>query len=108
MSRAATPLSPQERDALAGALLAGDAGLIAEAREWRKRHGGTLVQLHPYVASAAMRLDAQLARMPAYRVRALALAAALAQVPGVRILPDPPQVNMFRVHLPAAPDALAR
>ncbi|MEO8508572.1 MAG: beta-eliminating lyase-related protein [Betaproteobacteria bacterium] len=93
--------------ALAGALLAGDAGFVAEAREWRKRHGGTLVQLLPYVASAAMRLDAQLARMPAYRARALALAAALAQVPGVRVLPDPPQVNMFHVRLPATPDALA-
>ena len=54
-----------------------------EARVWRKRMGGTLVQLHPYVASAAMRFDAQLAKMPAYR-RACARARRrrLARIPG--------------------------
>ena len=58
--------------ALAGAALAGSAPFVAQARQWRKRMGGTLVQLHPLVASAAMRLDAQLAKMPAWRDRALA------------------------------------
>lgn len=93
--------------ALAGAALAGSASFVAQARGWRKRMGGTLVQLHPLVASAAMRLDAQLAKMPAWRTRALALAAALARVPGVRVLPDPPQVNMFHLHFAASPLAMA-
>jgi len=93
--------------ALSGALLAGSADFIAEARVWRKRHGGTLFQLYPYAASAAMRFDAALAKMPAWRARAIALGAALARVPGVAILPDPPQVNMFHLHLSAAPGALA-
>ena len=55
--------------ALAGAMLLGPEDFIAEARIWRRRQGGTLVQLHPFVASAAMRLDMQLAKMPAYRAR---------------------------------------
>jgi threonine aldolase len=93
--------------ALAGAMLLGDEQFVGEARAWRKRHGGTLVQLHPFVASAAMRFDAQLAKMPAYRARARALAHALGRVPGLRILPDPPQVNMFHLYLAAAPEALA-
>jgi threonine aldolase len=93
--------------ALAGAALAGPVDFVAEARVWRKRMGGTLVQLHPYVASAAMRFDAQLAKMPAWRARAGPLAAALAAVPGLRILPDPPHVNMFHIHFAAAPAALA-
>ncbi|MFO1399303.1 MAG: beta-eliminating lyase-related protein [Burkholderiales bacterium] len=93
--------------ALAGAALAGPASFIAQARQWRKRMGGTLVQLHPFVASAAMRIDVQLAKMPAWRARALGLAAALARVPGVRVLPDPPQVNMFHLHFAASPLALA-
>ncbi len=92
---------------LAGALLAGDAALVAEARVWRRRHGGTLPQLHPFVASAAMRFDAQLAKMPAWRARAATLAEGLARVPGVRLLPSPPQVNMFHLHVAAAPAALA-
>jgi threonine aldolase len=93
--------------ALAGAMLLGAADFMSEARAWRKRMGGTLVAMHPYVASAAMRFDAQLAKMPAYRARALALADALATVPGIRLLPSPPQVNMFHVCLPLPPDALA-
>jgi hypothetical protein len=35
------------------------------------------------------------------------LAAALARVPGVRVLPDPPQVNMFHLHFAASPLAMA-
>lgn len=93
--------------ALAGAALAGPAPFVAQARAWRKRMGGTLVQLHPLVASAAMRLDGALAKMPAWRARAATLARALAQVPGVRVLPDPPQVNMFHLHVAASPAALA-
>lgn len=93
--------------ALSGALLAGDAAFVAEARVWRRRYGGTLAQLHPYVASAAMRFDAQLAKMPAYRARARALAERLAAVPGLRVLPAPPQVNLFHVHFDAPAAALA-
>jgi threonine aldolase len=100
--------------ALAGAMLLGTEDFIAEARVWRRRHGGTLAQLHPLVASAAMRFDAQLARMPAYRSRALAFAAALATIDGIVVEPDPPEVNLFHVHfsvphtaLTAARDALA-
>ena len=92
--------------ALAGAMLLGPADFIDEARLWRTRHGGTLVQLHPFVASAAMRFDAQLEKMPKYRQRALALASALVGIPGLRILPSPPQVNMFHVFFEAAPDAV--
>jgi len=92
--------------ALAGAALAGSKAFVDEARVWRKRMGGTLVQLHPFVASAAMRFDAQLSRIPAWRASALAIAAALAQVPGIRVLPDPPQTNLFHLHFSATPEAL--
>jgi len=92
--------------ALAGAMLAGPADFVQEARVWRHRHGGTLVQLHPAVASAAMRFDAALARMPAYRARAAALAGGLADLPGCVIRPSPPQVNMFHVHFAAEAAAL--
>jgi threonine aldolase len=93
--------------ALAGAMLLGPQDFIAESRVWRRRQGGTLVQLHPFVASAAMRIDAQLAKMPAYRARALALGQALAAIEGLVIDPQPPQVNLFHLHLPARATAVA-
>jgi threonine aldolase len=101
--------------ALAGAMLLGPADFIAEARVWRRRQGGTLVQLHPLVASAAMRFDDQLAKMPADRRRAREFAAALAAIDGIVVEPQPPEVNLFHVHFPvpaaaltAARDAIAR
>src|SRR6059036_27531 len=93
--------------ALAGAMLLGPQDFIAESRIWRRRQGGTLVQLHPFVSSAAMRIDAQLAKMPAYRARALALGQALAAIEGLVIDPQPPQVNLFHLHLPARATAVA-
>jgi threonine aldolase len=92
--------------ALAGAMLLGREDFIAEARIWRRRQGGTLVQLHPFVASAAMRLDMQLAKMPAYRARALGFAAGLSTIDGIVVDPQPPQVNLFHVHFAAPPAAL--
>ncbi len=92
--------------ALSGAMLLGPTAFVRAARVWRRRHGGTLVQLHPSVASAAMRFDAALARMPALRARALTLAAGLATMPGVTVLPSPPQVNMFHLYIAGDADAL--
>ena len=57
-------------------------------------------------ASAAMRLDDRLRRMPAYRDRAREVASALAEIDGVTINPDPPQVNMFHVFLAGDREAL--
>lgn len=92
--------------ALAGAMLLGPEDFIAEARVWRRRHGGTLVQLHPLVASAAMRFDGQLAKMAAYRARAAAFAESLAGIDGLSVEPNPPQVNLFHLHFAAPAEAL--
>jgi threonine aldolase len=86
--------------AWAGAALAGPAGVIAECRVWQKRHGGNLIRLFPYALSAAHALDARLDRMAAYRDRAVALAAVIGALPGVRVAPDPPVAGMLHVHLP--------
>jgi threonine aldolase len=91
---------------LAGAMLLGPEDFIAEARVWRRRHGGTLVQLHPMVASAAMRFDTQLAKMAAYRARALDFAAGLSALDGITVDPQPPQVNLFHIQFAVPPAAL--
>lgn len=84
---------------IAGAVLAGPASFIAEARVWQRRHGGNLVQLYPYVVAAQMGLRARLERMPAYYAKAQEIAAALAAEPGITIVPDPPQTNMLHLFL---------
>lgn len=93
--------------ALAGAALAGDADLVAEARVWQRRHGGSVVTLHPFVVSAELALEERLGRIPAYVEHARALAAALATVDGVEVVPDPPQTPLFHLHLEGEPELLS-
>lgn len=91
---------------LAGAVLAGDEDLVEQARRWQRRHGGTLFSLLPYAVSARQGLATRLGRMPAYVDRARELADGLAGIPGVRVLPEPPQTNAFRLFVDAAPERL--
>src|SRR6185369_14463076 len=84
---------------IAGAVLAGPADFIAEARIWQRRQGGNLVQLYPYVLSAQQGLDLRLPRIPAYCAKAREVAAALAALPRVAVVPNPPPVNMMHLHL---------
>ena len=84
---------------LAGAALAGPENLIAEARVWKVRHGGNLVQLYPYVLAARAGLRQRLSRFPHYHTRAVAIAAALSAVSGATIKPNPPQTHMMHVYL---------
>jgi threonine aldolase len=84
---------------LAGCCLAGETDVVAEVREWRKRHGGTLFALWPYAASALAGLRRHLPRMPEYYAHALAIAEALRSLPGVEVAPDPPQTPMMHLLL---------
>lgn len=85
--------------AIAGAALAGPADVIAEARVWQRRHGGNLVQLYPYVISAREGLRQRLPRFAHYHERALSLARALSEVPGLTVKPNPPQTHMIHLYL---------
>lgn len=85
---------------IAGAMLLGDAGFIAEARTWLVRHGGNIYQQYPIVASAAMRFEGRLQRMPDYFRRTQAFAKAIKALPGVSVVPEPPQVNMVHLRFP--------
>lgn len=91
---------------LAGCVLAGDAAFIAETLPWQTRLAGNLYTAYPFVLSAQQGLRTQLPRMPAYRERAIALAALLAAEPGWRVWPEMPQVNAFQLHVPVAPEKL--
>ena len=84
---------------LAGACLAGEEDVIAEARLWRKRHGGTLFGLWPQAAAALTGLRERLPRMSAYVEYARAIASHLADIEGVEVVPDPPQTPMMHLYL---------
>jgi len=84
---------------IAGAALAGEAAFVDEARVWQRRQGGNLVTLHPFVVAAELALDERLERLPVHAAHARALAAALSEVEGIEIVPDPPQTPLFHVLL---------
>lgn len=85
--------------ALAGCCLAGPQDVVAEVREWRRRMGGTLYGLWPSAASALTCLRRRLPLMSAYLEHARAVADAVRDLPGVQVLPDPPQAPMLHLRL---------
>lgn len=91
-------------EGLAGALLAGPADHVGQAREWRARLGGQLHNAWPLALSAEVGLDALVPRMPVFWERAKEIAAALGDVPGVEVVPEVPQTPLFHVlvHAPKA------
>ena len=90
--------------ALPGAMLLGGADFIAEAKLWQRRAGGNLYTLTHHAASAAMRIETRIGRMPDYHTRAVEVARALKRIDGVSVLPEPPHTPMMHVFLPANAD----
>ena len=83
---------------LAGAVVAGPEDEVAQARVWRTRMGGTLFSLMPFAVAALRGLDRELPRMAEYHERAVLLAQRLVER-GIRVTPQPPHTNAFRVHV---------
>lgn len=93
--------------ALPGCCLAGPEDVVAEVREWRGRMGGTLFGLWPGAASALGCLRRRLPLMPEYLARAREVADAVRDLPGVTVVPDPPQTPMLHLLLRTTPEAFA-
>lgn len=90
--------------ALPGCCVAGPEDIVEQVREWRRRMGGTLYGLWPNAASALTLLAERLPKFPGYLNHARAIAGALSSVPGVTLVPDPPQVPMMHLLLRVAKD----
>lgn len=88
------------------AALAGSDDFVAEARQWRRRLGGTLFGMTADAASALAGLDEHLPRMAEYHDRAVELAALLTER-GLRVIPETPHTREFVVYAPGAPNALS-
>ncbi|TLS39618.1 threonine aldolase [Streptomyces montanus] len=97
---------------LGGAALAGPKTLVDEAKAWRHRYGGQVLQQFPTALSALIGLEKELLRLPEYVAHARVVAAALregfaeAGVPWVRVHPEEPHTHQFQVWLPYEADAL--
>ncbi|MEV7340369.1 beta-eliminating lyase-related protein [Streptomyces sp. NPDC093544] len=99
-------------DGLGGAAIAGPKTLIDEAKTWRHRYGGMVLQQFPTVLAALIGLERELPRLPEYVAHARVVAAALrdgfteAGVPWVRVHPEEPHTHQFQIWLPYDPDVL--
>jgi threonine aldolase len=92
--------------ALPGCCVAGESPFVAELREWRQRMGGTQYALWPNAASALTLLRRRLPRMADYLAHARAIVAAVGAVPGLVVVPNPPQTSMFHVRLAVSAEGL--
>lgn len=92
---------------IAGAILASDdADFIKESIVWKRRHGGDLISLYPYVLSADYYFDKRIGKMNQYFEQAKELAVYFNQCPGVCTLPRDPVSNMFHVHFGLAKETV--
>ncbi|GAA2963323.1 MULTISPECIES: threonine aldolase family protein [Streptomyces] len=99
-------------DGLSGAVLAGPATLVEQARTWRHRYGGQVFQQYPAALSALLGMERELPRLPSYVEHAKLVAGALAEgfagsgVPWFRVHPEPPHTHQFQMWLPYGTEAL--
>lgn len=83
---------------IAGAVLAGDQDFIAKSKVWKRRHGGDLISLYPYIISADYYLEMRANKMGEYYEAAKELAQFYNSCYGISTLPLVPVSNMFHVH----------
>ena len=93
---------------LTGSILAGSNDFIAQARIWQRRHGGNLFRLFPYVLSAQKGIEERLPKMSHYYSKTLEIAEALSTIDGIKILPNPPHINMMHIFLQGEKEKLVQ
>ncbi len=86
---------------IAGAILAGPEAFMHKSKVWKRRHGGDLISLYPYIISADYYLDQRLDKMKMYYEQAKELARHFNHIKGVYTIPEVPVSNMFHVHFSA-------
>ena len=84
---------------IAGAILAGPKAFCTEARVWKRRYGGDLIGLYPYIIPADYYYELRKDRMASYYEQAKELARRFNALDGVWTTPDVPVTNMFHLHV---------
>lgn len=83
---------------VAGAILAGQPEFAQESKVWKRRHGGDLISLYPYILSADYYYEQRIGKMELYYEQARELAGMYNRCSGITTLPEIPVSNMFHVH----------
>ncbi|WP_391206961.1 threonine aldolase family protein [Psychrobacillus sp. L4] len=86
---------------IAGAILAGDKAFTEESKVWKRRHGGDLISLYPYIVSSNYYFDERLPKMQQYYNNAKELAELFNSCHAISTMPLVPVSNMFHVHFHA-------
>lgn len=86
---------------VAGAILAGPEPFCQEARIWKRRYGGDLISLYPYILSADFYYEQRKDRMAEYHAAAKELAVRLNAISGISTRPLEPVSNMFHLYFEA-------
>ncbi|TQR20328.1 threonine aldolase family protein [Psychrobacillus vulpis] len=86
---------------IAGAILAGDKEFTEESKVWKRRHGGDLISLYPYIVSADFYFNKRSSKMEQYYKDAKELAELFNSCHSVSTMPIKPVSNMFHVHFHA-------
>lgn len=86
---------------IAGAVLAGNAEFIEQSKVWKRRHGGDLISLYPYIINAKYCVNKRMGNMRDYWQKALTIAERLNKIEGVTTLPLIPVCNMFHAYFDA-------
>lgn len=86
---------------IAGAILAGPKDFTEKSKVWKRRHGGDLISLYPYIISSDFYFDQRIHKMEQYYKEAKELAGFYNQCTAVTTLPVEPVSNMFHVHFAA-------
>lgn len=91
---------------IAGAILAGPKPFCADARVWKRRYGGDLIGLYPYIIPADYYYELRKDRMGTYVEQAKELARRFNAIDGVWTTPEVPVTNMFHLHLEGDDEAV--
>jgi threonine aldolase len=84
---------------IAGAILAGDEAFTQESKVWKRRHGGDLISLYPYIISADYYFKQRITKMDQYYEEAKEAAVFFNQCHATGTRPLEPVSNMFHVHI---------
>lgn len=91
---------------VAGAILAGSKEFTSQAKVWKRRYGGDLISLYPYILSADYYYEKRAHKMATYYESAKELATFFNTCEGIRTLPIVPVSNMFHVHFELGKEAV--
>lgn len=92
---------------IAGAILAGDRDFMEKSKVWKRRYGGDLISLYPYIISSDYYFDQRSHKMGQYFEEAKELAGYFNFCHDVSTVPHIPVSNMFHVHFHQAKDQVA-